>query len=290
MLACPGCRRPLDPDRACACGFEPKRRDGVLDLMTPEQTAAYAAFCDGYETLRRREGWGGDDLELPFEPRAHHDVWAVRQWTFKRLERLLGQRLPEGGAALDAGAGNCWLTRHLDHWGFEAVAVDVNDGGWDGLRAGGAYIGVGDHFERVRAPMERLPFQDGVFRLVIAADALHYCPDMAAALGEFKRVLAEDGLIVVMDSPWYERERYGVRAWESAVRARVDRHGAAGEVARRPRFLHREAFAADADRNGLRFELIRAWPGWRRALETASARFYERRLAAFPIAVLRDAA
>ncbi len=290
MLACPRCRRGLDPDRACACGFEPKRRDGVLDLMTPEQTAAYAAFRDGYETLRRREGWGGDDLELPFEPRAHHDIWTVRQRTFKRLEGLLRQRLPEGGAALDAGAGNCWLTRHLEHWGFDPVAVDVNDGPVDGLRAGGAYLGIGDHFERVRAPMESLPFRDGAFRLVLAADALHYCPDMAAALGEFKRVLAPDGLIVVMDSPWYERERHGARAWESGVRAMVDRHGVSRDVAGRSRFLFRAAFAADATRNGLGFEVIRPWPGWRRTLEAASARFYERRLAAFPILVVRRAA
>jgi SAM-dependent methyltransferase len=257
--------------------------------MTTDQAAEYARFCAGYERVRRNEGWGGEDLELPFEPRAHHKVWAVRQRTFKRLDQFLRKQMQAGGTALDAGAGNCWLTRHLDHWGFQATALDVNDGSQDGLAAGASYLEVGDKFERIRAPMESLPFVDGVFDLLVVNGSLHYCQDLVRTLGEFRRVLADEGTIVVMDSPWYERKKDGIRAREANVRELIQKHGLDEDLARRSTFLHRTSFAAATMQNRLEYRVLATWTGWRRAKETLSARFYERRIATFPLLVVRSA-
>ena len=78
--------------------------------------------------------WGEDDLDLPFNPRRHHDIWTIRQRTFRKFESIVA-RIPRG-IALDVGAGNCWMTRYLDRWGFGAIAADFNDSPADGLRAG----------------------------------------------------------------------------------------------------------------------------------------------------------
>lgn len=251
--------------------------------MTPEQEADYAVFCAAYEDVRRREGWGGDDLELPFEPRSHHEIWAVRRRTFKRLDHLLQRECPRGGTALDVGAGNCWLARHLDHWGFQTTALDVNDGPQDGLQAGAGYLEVGDKFERVRAPMESLPFVEAVFDLIVANGSLHYSRDLGATLGGFLRVLKPGGIIVVMDSPWYERRKDGARAWETGVRDLMERHGLDESLARRSSFLYRTAFAGATMQNGLEYRYIAVWPGWRRTWEMLHGRFYERRIASFPL-------
>jgi SAM-dependent methyltransferase len=255
--------------------------------MTPDQSAAYEAFCETYERVRTEEGWGGEDLDLPFGPLGHSDIWAVRQQTFKRLDKLLQAECGAAGTALDVGAGNCWLTRHLDHWGFEATALDVNDGPQDGLRAGGGYIECGDSFERIRAPMEALPFLDSVFDLLVASASLHYFQDLSATLGEFARVLKTGGLIVVMDSPWYERQIDGKRSLAQNVRGLIDAHGISEEMARRSSFLYRGAFDTAMLENSLEYRRVSVWPGRKRALETLHARFYERRIASFPLLVIR---
>ena len=104
--------------------------------MTPEQEAEHAEFSRAYERIREAEGWGGDDLDLPGHARRNRSIWAIRQRTFRCVERLVRRRFPNGGSALDVGAGNCWIAGHLSGWGFRAVALDVNPGNSDGLATG----------------------------------------------------------------------------------------------------------------------------------------------------------
>ena len=175
------------------------------------------------------------------------------------------------------------LTRHLDHWGFTATALDVNDGPQDGLAAGAAYLSCGDSFERVRAPMGSMPFLDQVFDLVVASRSLHYCLDLASTLAEFRRVLKPSGVIVVLDSPWYQREKDSVRSQNERVRDLVERWGMDEAHARRSFFLFRDAFDDAIRRNSLEYRRISVWPGRARAIESVKGRFFERRIAAFPI-------
>ena len=180
--------------------------------MTPRQAADYAGFCAAYERIRKAEGWGGDDLDLPFGARGHGSIWAIRRRTFLELQTLIRSQGVTGGTALDVGAGNCWLTRYLCRWGFRATALDVNPGEQDGLGAGTRYLEEGNRFERVRAPMHSLPFTDGSFDLVVASGSLHYAADVEAAIREFVRVSGKGGRVVVMDTPWYGDPADGRRA------------------------------------------------------------------------------
>src|SRR5262249_49044915 len=149
--------------------------------------AEVQAFVDAYEKVRSDEQWGDDDLDLPFRPLRHRDIWNVRRRTFQAFERLIAN--VERGLALDIGAGNCWMTRYLDRWGFDAIALDVNTSRLGGLGAGQKFIDEGARFLRVRAGMEQLPFAPERITLLATNASFHYANDFRAALSEFERVL-----------------------------------------------------------------------------------------------------
>ena len=288
MWRCPQCGEALSDARTCGCGFEIRRQDGILDLMTPRQAADYADFCAAYERIRTAEGWGGDDLDLPLGPRGHESIWAIRRRTFLKLQNLIQSEGATGGAALDVGAGNCWLTHHLEGWGFRATALDVNAGGQDGLRAGAYHLARGDRFERVRAPMEALPLANGSFDLVVANGALHYAADVGTVIREFLRVLRNGGRVVVMDTPWYEDPADGRRAVAGRVEEFCRLYGLDEELSRRASFLSREAFSEVAEKVGFNFRLVPVWPGPMRALGGLRARLARQRIASFPLILIGD--
>jgi ubiquinone/menaquinone biosynthesis C-methylase UbiE len=59
--------------------------------------------------------------------------------------------------------------------------------------------GVADRTTFVPGPMDRLPFADGEFSLVVSRYALHHAVEPAAAAAEMARVTAPEGRIVVVD-------------------------------------------------------------------------------------------
>ncbi len=280
MLCCPDCRESFE--ETCRCGFRPSVNDGIVDMTTAEQRAFYDPLVADYERRRAEQRWGGEDLDLPEAPIGHRDYWSFRSHSFHALEQLVRKRGP-GGQALDVGAGNCWLTRHIDRWGFSATALDINDGPRDGLRAGSGYLTQGDHFERVRGVMTDLPFPDRSFDLVIASNSLHWSPDLARSMAEFRRVLRPGGMGVVVDSPWFEEASHGNRRIRDRVGDLIEEEGLVVPETGKAPFLHRSEFEAAARNSGLSFRRRWVFFGPGRILESLSARFYQRALASFPL-------
>src|SRR5262249_17321118 len=163
----------------CSCGFILRETEGILQLMRDKEIVQVAPFLEAYDRVRSAERWGEDDLDLPFQPKRHLEIWNIRQRTFSAF-RVNATPMPPG-MALDIGAGNCWMTRHLDQWGFDAIAVDINTSDKDGLRAGRKFIDEGAVFLRIRSGMERLPFASGRIRLVATNASFHYAGDFRAA-------------------------------------------------------------------------------------------------------------
>ena len=113
------------------------------------------------------------------------------------LEQLgdLGGRL-----VLDAGCGGGLVARELAAAGAEVVGVDRSLGS-----LGVARRAVRGHFRPAQGRLERLPFADGSFDAVVAADVLEHLPDLPAAVDELARVLAPGGSFVfdtVNRTPW----------------------------------------------------------------------------------------
>ncbi len=103
--------------------------------------------------------------------------------TSSKVERLRAVSPHLKGRLLDIGCGDNELVRRYGH----GVGVDVYDWG------GGALI---------LPDCSRLPFQDRSFDTVTILAALNHIPNRAQVLEEVRRLLAEDGrLLITMINP-----------------------------------------------------------------------------------------
>jgi len=252
--------------------------------MTRESIAAAQPFLEAYERVRADEQWGADDLDLPFHPKRHHDIWDIRQRTFRAFQAIVARF--DRGYAVDVGAGSCWMTRFLDQWGFDAIAIDVDTNSVDGLAAGQKFIDEGSRFLRIRSSMDCLPFASGRIRLLTINAAFHYAFDFRATLGEFKRVLPPGGMIAIMDTPVYENPADGERMLDERGRNFHQKYGFPEALSRQSRFLTFESISELAAQHDLRVRIHRPWPGWRRKFKEIRARLGVRRIAQFPLIVL----
>ncbi|WP_378148301.1 class I SAM-dependent methyltransferase [Cnuibacter sp. UC19_7] len=114
-----------------------------------------------------------------------------------------------GSRVLDVGCGSGEFAAQLVAAGAVVAAVDAAPGmvalaRWAAPAA-----------EVRLAPIDRLPFGDGVFDVVVAVNALQFADDMAAALAELARVTAPGGAVVVAN--WAERARNDLDTLETAV-------------------------------------------------------------------------
>jgi SAM-dependent methyltransferase len=117
------------------------------------------------------------------------------------LERLLA---PSGRDILDVGCGGGALVRALAARGARAAGLEIAEDRLAAARAaddGGARYAVG------RA--DALPFADASLDAVVFMRSLHHVPvtEMAAALGEARRVLRSGGVVYVAE-PLAEGEHF----------------------------------------------------------------------------------
>jgi len=107
-----------------------------------------------------------------------------------------------GRLVLDAGCGGGLVAREL-----AAAGATVGVPRWIGRGPGNpeAVPRPMGSFRPTQGRLERLPFADGVFDVVVAADVLEHVPDLPAAVAELARVLAPGGRLVfdtINRTPW----------------------------------------------------------------------------------------
>jgi ubiquinone/menaquinone biosynthesis C-methylase UbiE len=132
-----------------------------------------------------------------------HDGRTARA-ALRDVESLLGRPLRAGERVLDAGCGTGDLAAALRRARPDVLVVgsDLSEGMLDRSREAGAE-------PLVQADATRLPFASGSFDVVVARGVLHHLPDVAAALREWRRVLADDGAVVLVSEPTPTVERHG---------------------------------------------------------------------------------
>jgi SAM-dependent methyltransferase len=246
-LVCPACQRSdwrLESTEAgeagvvetgwlnCAgCGARYSISEGILDLL-PEPPDA---------VLRERAGWerflqgASDELDESWIlalPRVHEGVssnahsiahWKRQADNFFHLLDLL--HLSGRERVLELGAGRCWASAYLSRLGCQVVALDVvrvKHAG--GLETGAVYLDHGTpYFERVLASMEKLPFRQGTFDLVLSVASIHHSPFLGRVVDEASRVLAAGGRLALTSEPcvgvWKEK-----RVDNEETRAGISEH------------------------------------------------------------------
>jgi SAM-dependent methyltransferase len=104
--------------------------------------------------------------------------------------RFAAQFAP-GRRVLDAGSGEGYGTALLNDAGAASViGLDVDD---ESVRHARKQYGI----EFVHGDIATLPFPDDSFDLVVCFETIEHVGDPAAALGEFRRVLVDDGLLII---------------------------------------------------------------------------------------------
>ncbi len=108
--------------------------------------------------------------------------------------------LKRGAWVLDVGTGPCWSTRILAERGYRAIALDVNDANYYGLKTSDILFEAHNvYFERILESMTNLPFHDECLDAITFNASFHHTPDMEATLAECFRVLKPGGQIAMVN-------------------------------------------------------------------------------------------
>lgn len=207
---------------------------GIPELLPPEQANSIKDWADRYAHVWARDGWGSSDPgyldALPERDTTgrRSSEWRVKSRSMAALFRTMDPTHEK--RVIDMGCGVGWLSHRLAERGHEVYAVDALADSALGLGAADAYLRSGPYFERIRATMERPPFREGMFDLVVCNASLHYASDSGTVIAALARLLRDQGRLVVMGSPIHAKEESARRA-ERGMRAHLLSLGADRSVA-----------------------------------------------------------
>ncbi|MEU6483760.1 bifunctional class I SAM-dependent methyltransferase/N-acetyltransferase [Streptomyces sp. NPDC046887] len=152
--------------------------------------------------------------------------------TTRRLLALAGP-LPERPRVLDLGCGPGRSALLLAaEAGARVTAVDLHLPFLDELRRAAEARGLGEAIETVHADMGELPYPDGSFDL-LWAESSAYSIGFDRALGEWRRLLAPGGALVLTECGWTVPEPSpGARAfWDAHYPLRTEAANVSAAVA-----------------------------------------------------------
>ncbi|MGH9470852.1 MAG: class I SAM-dependent methyltransferase [Terriglobia bacterium] len=274
--------------RCHACGFLLRNEQGVWNGLAPGREEGFRQFIEEYQAIRRDEGRGSPGahyyLALPFKDSTGRNSWQwmIRGKSFRRLQRKILPQIErdcEGGIdTLDVGAGNCWLSYRLALRGHRPVALDLRTDDLDGLGAARHYLRfLSQPFPRFRAEMDRLPFAEAQFDLVIFNASFHYSEDYEVTLREALRCLRRPGHILLIDSPFYSNEENGRAMVAERRAAYLKKYGFPSESIPSREFLTEDLLGQLTRTQGVEWQLERPWYGVRWALRPIEAWLARRR-------------
>jgi SAM-dependent methyltransferase len=129
-----------------------------------------------------------------------------RRWARERRRRKVGRAydmaleiarvIPKGSEVLDVGCGNGYIAHHLSAMlGTNVVGIDV--------------------MERTEAPIDyrrydgrRFPVEDNSVDVLLLCYVLHHAQDVRAVMHEVRRVLRDDGVVVIYEDipqTWWDK-------------------------------------------------------------------------------------
>jgi len=184
-------------------------RDGIIDLL-PQPDEGILRERAGWEKFLEGASEELDDdwlLALPrIDENVSSDADSIAHWRRQahNFDHLTGHlNLSGSERVLEVGAGRCWASAYLARRGCQVVALDVvRERRAGGLETGMLYLDHGSpYFERVLASMEKLPFRQGTFDLVLSVASIHHTELLDHVVGECGRVLRPGGRLALTSEP-----------------------------------------------------------------------------------------
>ncbi|MEA3337326.1 MAG: methyltransferase domain-containing protein [Chloroflexota bacterium] len=283
-FVCPVCYGPLelaasDLLRCASDDLEFPCLDGIWRFLDPRRIDSYRDIIQDYEAGQLATGRRGESevflRALPFVGFLGEleEDWQLRAQSYRTLTRRLlspvEMSLDRALNILDLGAGNGWLSYRAAGRGHHAFAIDLLINRWDGL---GAHTCYDLQFTPMQADFDNIPIRDCQADIAVFNNSLHFSSDYETTLREALRVLAPDGLLVIMDTPFFEEEDCG--------RALVARRmtGAAYSSGNREDGMFLEGFLTSrrldalGDALQIRWNYIDSDSDWRQTLRSWTAR------------------
>jgi len=191
------------------CGARYPISDGIVDLL-PQPDDVVLRERAGWERFLRNSPEEFDEAWLLALPRIDDSVssnpesiarWRRQADNFEGLIHHLG--LSGRERVLELGAGRCWASAYLARGGCHVVALDVvRAKAAGGLETGQVYLDHGTPcFERVVASMEKLPFRQGTFDLLLSVASIHHTALLDQVVAECARVLRLGGKLALTSEP-----------------------------------------------------------------------------------------
>lgn len=278
-MRCPVCRASLTPldltdpsvRRECLrCHFVVANQGGIWRALDPVREIHFRRFTTEYSILRDREG---DSLGLPPAEVRSGNGWQrrIREGSISYLESkvlpLLEQRARRPLRVLDLGAGSAWLSGQFAWRGHECVAVDLLDHAVHGLGAARHYLARRPRpFACVQADMDNLPFAAGQFDVAIFSASFHFSEDYVRTLRETVRCLRHGGEVVIMDTPYFNRDESGRAMVLEQHESFQAQYGFASNSIHSREYLTDDILEGLERECGLRWRLGRPWYGLNWAL------------------------
>lgn len=139
-------------------------------------------------------------------------------------QKQILSKFPEGKALdiLDIGCGPGFFSIILSQMGHNVIGIDGAEGMLDKARSNIARTGSSASIQEMDA--NYLDFPDGSFDLIVSRNVTHTLLDHVRAYTEWKRVLRDDGLLLIYDANWHhhgtipEVQAQYVEDWRECVR------------------------------------------------------------------------
>lgn len=177
------------------------------DVLVSENTRRrFSAFEQHYIGVRSKEGriLSVEDIrKLPYPDASdkNHKEWKLRQKSIRRLVEYINNK-PKALRILDIGCGNGFMTSLLAGKKHRAVGVDVNL--TELKQAAQAFPNVRITWYYLDLLNEALP--EDPFDIITFGASFQYFKDPEQILAVCKKLLAPQGEIHIIDSPFYSDE------------------------------------------------------------------------------------
>jgi ubiquinone/menaquinone biosynthesis C-methylase UbiE len=99
----------------------------------------------------------------------------------------------KGGRLLDVGCGPGMMVSHMLNRGFSCFGIDISE---EMIKECGAKFHGISTVDLIRGTIEKLPFSDATFDVVLAMGIMEYVNDVHSAASEMARVLKPNGILI----------------------------------------------------------------------------------------------